>query len=309
MEKKILLAVDDCVYSKRAVKYAARISSAAKNITYTLFNMPPLIPRIFMDMAETDPEVKAKVNELVRKDTEAAGCVIEEFKDLMVREGVPENRIETVTEPMRLGLAKDILKRAEQGLYNAIILARRGLTPSRDFFIGTTAAKVVEHALIIPVWIVDGEAMSMKIMLAVDGSKNSLRAVDHVIDMVGATPDLRLTLFHVIPYLRHYYSVDFERENPRLQEILQREDKRRMERFYEKVHDRFERAGLKKSQIEIKTNTRSYQISTAILDETRTGGYGTVVMGRRGERDAFFTGRIAMRLVQKVSDQALWVVT
>jgi len=309
MEKKILLAVDDCVYSKQAVKYAARISSAAKNITYTLFNMLPLIPRIFMDMAETDPEVKAKVNELVRKDTEAAGCVIEEFKDLMVREGVPENRIETVTEPMRLGLAKDILKRAEQGLYNAIILARRGLTPSRDFFIGTTAAKVVEHALIIPVWIVDGEAISMKIMLAVDGSKNSLRAVDHVIDMVGASPDLRLTLFHVIPYLRHYYSVDFERENPRLQEILQREDKRRMERFYEKAHDRFERAGLKKSQIEIKTNTRSYHISTAILDETRTGGYGTVVMGRRGERDAFFTGRIAMRLVQKVSDQALWVVT
>jgi hypothetical protein len=100
MEKKMLIAVDDCVYSKRAVTYAARISSAATDITYTLFNMLPLIPRIFMDMAETDPEVKAEVNEIVRKDTEAAGCVVEEFKDLMVREGVPENRIETVTEPI-----------------------------------------------------------------------------------------------------------------------------------------------------------------------------------------------------------------
>ena len=45
----------------------------------------------------------------------------------------------------------------------------------------------------------------------------------------------------------------------------------------------------------------------AILDEARTGKYSTVVVGRRGERGAFFTGRIAMRLVQKVSDQALWV--
>lgn len=307
MGKKILIAVDNCVHSRHAVKYAARISSAANNIIYTLFNMLPLIPRIFMDMAETDPEVKADINQLVRKDTEAARCMVQELTDLLVREGVSENRIKTVTEPIELGLAKDILKLAEHGLYDAIVLARRGLTPSRDFFIGTTAAKVVEHALKIPVWVTDGEAMSMRTMLAVDGSENSFRAVDHVIHMVGANPELRLTLFHVLPYLRHYYSVDFERENLRLQEILQREDKRRMERFYEKAYDRFETAGLKKSQITIKTNTQSYDISTAILDEARTGQYGTVVIGRRGERDAFFTGRIAMRLVQKVSGQTLWV--
>ena len=309
MGKKILLAVDDAVHSKQAVKYAARISLAAKDITYTLFHMLPLIPRIFMDMAETDPEVKAEINKLVRKDTEAAGRVVEEFKDLMVREGIPENRIETVTEPIQLGLAKDILKQAEQGFYDAIVMARRGLTPSPDFFLGTTATKVVEHAFKIPVWIVDGEAISMKIVLAVDGSENSLRDVDHLIDMVGANPDLKLTLFHVLPHLRHYYTLDFEKENPDLQEILHREDKRRMQAFYEKAYQRFKTAGLKKSQIKVKTNTRSYHISTAILDEARTGEYSTVVVGRRGERGAFFTGRIAMRLVQKVSGQALWVVS
>jgi len=122
MGKKILLAVDDAVHSRQAVKYAATVSSAANDVTYTLFNMLPLIPRIFMDMAETDPEVKAQVNKLVRKDTEAAGRVVEEFKDLMVREGIPENRIETVTEPIQLGLAKDILKQAEQGFYDAIVV-------------------------------------------------------------------------------------------------------------------------------------------------------------------------------------------
>lgn len=309
MGKKILLAVDDAVHSKQAVKYAARISLAAKDITYTLFHMLPLIPRIFMDMAETDPEVKAEINKLVRKDTEAAGRVVEEFKDLMVREGIPENRIETVAEPIQLGLAKDILKQAEQGFYDAIVMARRGLTPSPDFFLGTTATKVVEHAFKIPVWIVNGETISMKIMLAVDGSENSLRDVDHLIDMVGSNPDLKLTLFHVLPHLRHYYTLDFEKENPDLQEILHREDKRRMQAFYEKAYQRFKTAGLKKSQIKVKTNTRSYHISTAILDEARTGEYSTVVVGRRGERGAFFTGRIAMRLVQKVSGQALWVVS
>jgi len=310
MEKKILLAVGDSIYSERAVKYAARTSSAAKNVTYTLFNVQPLIPQTLIKRAEADPKAGAEINELIRKKTEAAICVVEELKELMVREGIPENRIETVTESTQLGVAKDILNRAEEGHYDAILLARRGLASSQDLFISTIAAKVIHHALNIPVWVAAGETLSisMKILLAVDGSENSLRVVDHLVHMVGANPDLRLTLFHALPYLRHYYSVDFERENPHLQEVLQSEDKRRMASFYEKAHQRLETAGLNRSQIEIKTNTRSYDISTAILDEARSGEYGTVAVGRRGEREAFFTGRIALRLVQKISNQALWVV-
>jgi len=308
MGKKILVAVGDCIYSKYAVKYAARISSAAKNVTYTLFNLQPLVPRIFSAAAEKHSEVKTEVDTLIRENAKAAKCVVDEFKDLMVREGISEKRVETVTEPVQLGVAKDILKWAEQGRYDAIVVARKGLTPSRDFFIGTTAAKVIEHALKIPVWVAAEEKISMKIMLAVDGSENSLRVVDHLIDMVEAHPDLRVTLFHVLPHLRYYYSLVFETENPHLQDILQREDKLRIEHFYEIAHERFKTAGLKKTQIKIKTSKQGFDISTSILGEARTGQYSTVVVGRRGEREAFFTGRIAMRLVQKVTDQALWVV-
>ena len=309
MKKRILVAVGDCIYSKHAVKYAAKVSSAAKDVIYTLFNVQPLVPRIFSAAAERDSNIKAEVDTLIREDTRTAKCIVEELKDLMVREGIAEKRIEVASELVQVGMAKDILNRAERGRYDAIVLARRGLTPSRDFFIGTIAAKVIEHAVKIPVWVAAEETVSMKIMLAVDGSENSLRVVDYLTNMVGANPDLRLTLFHVVPCLRHYYSVDFEKEHPRLHEILQREDKLRMEEFYERAHERLKSAGLKKSQIQIKTSTQSYDISTGILGEVKKGQYGTVVIGRRGEREAFFTGRIATRLVQKVSDQALWVVS
>ena len=308
MGRKILMAVDDSIHSEQVVKYAARMCSAANDITYTLFNVQPVVPLIFIESAEANPQTKAVVDELVRRNVDTGKYLAKKFKDLMVREGIQENRIETISTLMQHGLAKDILDHAEHGSYDAIVLARRGLTPSRDFFIGTVAAKVVEHALKIPVWVVAGETVSMKVMLAVDGSENSFRDVDHLIDMVGANPDLRLTLFHVLPYLRHYYSVDFETKNPSLQELLHREDKQRMESFCKKVFLRFETAGLKKSQVEIKTSTRSHDISTAILGEAKTVKYDTVVIGRRGEREAFFTGRIAMRLVGKVSDQTLWVV-
>jgi len=308
MEKNILVAVGDCVHSEHAVKYVARISSAAEALSYTLFNIQPLVPRIFSAAAEKDSAIKAEIEKVVLENTKAARCTVDRLKKLAVREGIKEENIEVRTEPMKVGVSKDILNHGKQGRYDAIVLARRGLTPSRDFFIGTIAAKVIEHALKIPVWVASGENISMNFMLAVDGSDNSLRVVDHVIEMVGAHRDFRVTLFHVVPHLRHYYSLNFETANPKLHDILQREDKARMEDFYGKACERFKKAGLKMSQVEIKTSSQSYDISTSILCEARTGRYGTVVVGRRGESEAFFTGRIAVRLVQKITDQTLWVV-
>jgi len=316
MGKKVLVAVGNCAYSEQAVKYCARSSSAAKDVTYTLFNVQPLLPTILIEKAEADPEVKAEVDELVREEREASESLVDKLKDLMVREGIPDNRIETVTEPMQMGMAKDILNRAEQGDYDAIVLGRRGLTPARDCFLGATATKVVEHALEIPVWLVSGEAVSMKVLLAVDGSESSFRILDHLVDMVGPNPDLRLTLFHVQSHLKHCRSVlatgrpyEIAKEKPRLQEILEREDSRCMEEFYEKARQKLETAGLKKNQIEIKNTTWSYDISTAILDEAASQQHGTLMVGRRGKRPAFFAGSIAMRLLQKTSEQTLCVVS
>jgi len=308
MAKKILVAVDNCADSAAAVRYAARMTSASRGLSYTLFHVEPPVPTTFREAAEADRMVRAEVDGLVEEHKEATRCITMELKEAMVCEGVPEKCVEVVTQPMQLGMARDILNRAEQGQYDAIVVGRKALAPARDYFVGTTAAKVVEHALQVPVWVTSGDAISTKIMIAVDGSENSFRAVDHVIDMAGAYPDLRITLFHVLPHLRHFYSVEFERNNPHLEQVLQREDNPRMVDLYEKACRKLEAAGLKKDHINVETNAESFDIATAIFSELRTGQYGTVIVGRRGERDAFFTGGIAMRLVQKVTNRALWVV-
>jgi nucleotide-binding universal stress UspA family protein len=308
MTKKILVAVGGCIHSKLAAKYAATVCSAVEDVTYTLFNVQPAVPNIILKGLQSTPELQAEVDAIIRQNDEEARCIVDEMRALLLEWGIPRNRIEVATAPMHAGMAKDILKRGEEGGYDAILLARRGLTPSRDFFIGTTAAKVVDHGLSIPVWVVDGETSPLSILVAVDGSQSSIRLLDYVLKMVGANRELNLTLLHVAPHLRHYYTVDFERANPRLQELVERTDRKRMEAFYNEAYDKIKRAGIRDGQVHMKTSTGDYDVSTAILGEARCGGYGTVVIGRRGEREAFFTGRIAMRLVQKVSGQVLWVV-
>jgi hypothetical protein len=60
--------------------------------------------------------------------------------------------------------------------------------------------------------------------------------------------------------------------------ILEREDKTRMEHFYQGACQRFETGGLKRDRIETKIKLRSYDISTTIIEEAKTGHYSTVVV-------------------------------
>ncbi len=308
MHKKILVAVGDCVYSQHAVRYIAKLSSAATDLTYTLFSVWPAVPELLVEAAKRDPKAKAEIAELVRVYREPAGKSVQNFKEIMMQEGIPERRIEKVIEPVQVGAAKDILDWAAKHGHDAIIIARRGLTPSWDFSIGTIPAKVVDCGLEIPVWVVAGESTSMKTLLAVDGSENSLRAVDHLIHIAWGNTDISITLFHVIPYLRHYYSVDVEKSRDYLQLVMNRENERRMEDFYEKAYERLKIAGLRSSQINTTTCRRSNDISTAIYGEAKAGQHGTVVVGRRGERGAFFSGQIAKRLIHTCEDQTLCIV-
>jgi nucleotide-binding universal stress UspA family protein len=305
MIKKILLAVDESAQSKQLIRYAAKICGT-ENVRFTLFHIEHFAPEIFTRAAEENAAVKAEL-EMIKKEEETGEWSTRSLKKSLQDEGVSEDRIETVVRPIQQGIAKDILTYAEDGRFDAIAIARTGLTPRRDVFIGTVPEKIVEHALDIPVWIIDDDLISLDFLLAVDGSENSLRDVEHIIRVVGLNPEFKLTLFHVLPRLRHYYSLEVEKRCPGLQDVLRDFDNKRMEAFYTEAREQFGKAGIDSSRISKITNSMSYDISTAILDEARRE-YGTIVIGRRGERNAFFTGRIALRMVQKLSGRNLWIV-
>ena len=49
----------------------------------------------------------------------------------------------------------------------------------------------------------------------------------------------------------------------------------------------------------------------AIVDEARHGGYGTVVIGRRGisKVEEFFMGRVSSKVINLAKDLSVWVVS
>lgn len=310
IEKKILLAVDDSINSKNAVRYCVTMSSFIKELTYTLFHIQPAISGFLMDEAKTNMKAQSTLVEIKKENTRKSKEMLQELKADMVGMGIDTGRIQTRTETRKLGLDKDIIQHAQKGRYDALVAGRHGFSRVQEVFMGSTTAKLVEHSQVIPLWVVDGKVESKKILVAVDGSESALRAVDHVSFIAGGSPNVEITLVHVIPKLRDYCPIDFEDSDGEGEHIVSQGDKKCIESFMNHAYRRFRKAGIPEDRIEVKEIKKTMgRVGRAIMEEARQGGYGTIVMGRRGVNKAFFMGSVSNYIFSRATDRAIWLVT
>ncbi len=309
MSKKFLIAVDDSIHSKNAIKYACNIFASVKEANFTLFHVQPMISEYLLDEAKNDLAAEAELKRMIKKNTEAGESLLQKYREEMIRLGVSGQHIDSITLPRTLGLAKDILKYSSGDVYDAIIMGRRGLSGLQEIILGSVSANVVEHSKSTPVWLIDGEVVSQKIMFAVDGSENSLKALDHLALMMGENPDARLMFFHVQPKIRDYCPIDFETtETDQLEDMIVQGDKRCIDQFFAHAHKKLKDAGFNDNQIEVKVSDTLLNPGKAIIEEAKQGDYGTVVIGRRGINKTFFTGSVSRYVINQMSDKALWIV-
>lgn len=295
MEKKILLALDTSIHSKYALRYSAKMSSVIKELTYTLFHTQPTVSQFLKDEAKTDVKAKADLNKAIRKNTDDAQSLLEGYKTKMIGMGIAEKDITIMTQPKLIDTSMDILGTGLQGLYDAIVMGRRGLSRIHEALMGSVTSKLLGKSKVIPVWIIDGEVTSTRIMAAVDGSENSFRAIDHLSFMVSENPDIKITLFHVIPRAGEYTPINFDEKEER-------------ENFYARALDKFKTTGIQEEQIEVKVAKVTLNVGKAILDEAKKGNYGTVVMGRRKAKKAFFEASVSKQVLDRTLNSAIWIV-
>ena len=223
--------------------------------------------------------------------------------------GIAEADIQLETRPRMLGVAKDILEFSVAGHFDAVIMGRRGLSGLGEVFIGSVSANVVDHSTDIPVWLVDEKGSSKDILVAVDGSENSLKAVDHLAFMTSKNTDVKISFFHVTPKLKDFCPVDFEEiQTEALEEIIRKGDKECIDQFFSHAKKRLNEAGVKENQINFKVSEGLFRVGKAVLDEYRQGNFGTLVVGSRGMNKKFFTGSVSRYLINEFSEGALWVV-
>ncbi|MEJ5363967.1 MAG: universal stress protein [Desulfosoma sp.] len=149
--------------------------------------------------------------------------------------------------------------------------------------------------------------MGHRILVGIDCSANAQRAVDYVGAMLRPHDDAAITLFHVLVGPQpDIYPDAAQRE----QELDKRH--RRAHRQLEAMAARLAEIGVPPDRIALKIQVcdPGENVSSALLDEQRRGGYHTVVVGRRGmsKREEFLFGSVSSKIIREARECTVWVV-
>lgn len=309
MERKLLIAIDDSLPSKNAVRYAGRLMAGNPEACFDLLNVQPAVSDFLLEEARRKASARRELDRLFAKNAAHSHEILAGFKQTLVAAGVAEERITVHTAPRSLGVDKDILDYGAQRRQDAIVLGRRGASGLKDVLFGSVSGNVIQQSKILPVWVVDGDLTPGNILVAVDGSVNTMRAVDHLAFMMAGRKDCRFTFFHVQPRLQQFCAIDFDKADMEpLEAMVASGDERCIENFYGKMRHKLAEFEISEDQITIKTKSGLGSPGSMITKEISEGGYDTVVMGRRGTNRSYFMGSVTQYLLGKTQDRALWIV-
>ncbi|MBN1904564.1 MAG: universal stress protein [Deltaproteobacteria bacterium] len=308
MEKKILIAVDGSIHSRKAIEYCIDICSIIKGMHYVLINIQPKISDFLIHESHIDPQAKAGLKEIADKNHRHSMKILDESMDTMIKLGINKKLIEKVSLPALKGTSKEILDYAKQTICDAVVVGNRGTTKFAEAFRGSIANNIIEYTDTIPVWAVGGGINSHKVMLAVDGSESSLVAVDHASFMFSGNTSIDITLMHVTPRLRDYCAIDFKKDADLMEEIIAHGDKMCIDNFYARAQKILTDAGIRKSQIHILEVGSRISIGRAIVKNAKKHGCTTLIVGRRGVNDAYFMGSVSRYVIANAKNCAVWLV-
>ncbi len=309
MPKEIMIAVDDSPPSRQAINYMAGLSAVVGNLRCTLIHVQPALSEFLVAEASKDPNSRQALEHLQAAHTEASQLILQRRRQDLIAMDIPESAIAAESLPYREGVAKTLLDHGHDHNVHAIVTGRRDLSALQKPFMGRVTADLVENSTFLPIWIVDGEVKSPRLMVAVDGSESAMRAIEHLCSIFEGNGEAKFHLLHVIPRLLESCRVDFGEGRDRLEMVGRRGAHHCIEHFYTKTLARFKAAGIGEHQIETQILEKKLNPGKAIIQTAIEGRFGTLVIGRRGINQSFFTGSVSRYVINRAENMALWLVT
>jgi nucleotide-binding universal stress UspA family protein len=292
---RILLAVDGSEGALEAARYVGKIPSFHQ-MEVVLFNVYSKIPESYWDL-EKQPPLGWRLKEVKAWEVGFKKSIREHMENAtrtLWRAGFPKGAVKTNIHERNKGIARDILTEAKRG-YSCVVVGRKGVSKVKDLILGSVSTKLLEKINFTTLVVVGTKPESGRILLALDGSENSMRTVDYVGKILGGTP-LGLCLINVIRGDKREF---VKRAKSEISSVLEQSKRQLM------------KSGFDGAQISTKIITGAHSRAETIVNEARKGGYGSIVVGRRGlsKVQDFFMGRVSNKVVQLAKREAVWVVS
>jgi nucleotide-binding universal stress UspA family protein len=156
-----------------------------------------------------------------------------------------------------------------------------------------------------------------KLLIALDGSECALKAADYVGKQFSGNSDLQITLLHVLPFppapLWDEGHIPSDKEKNEREEGIQRwltNQTAKVEANFSKAVDLLTSRNIAPVQIEKKAISDSIDIADSIIEETKSGGYQTLVLGRCGRSSAkkYLMGSVTTKVINHGTGAAICIV-
>ncbi|MDY6825299.1 MAG: universal stress protein [Thermodesulfobacteriota bacterium] len=298
-QKKILVLLDGSARSELTLRFVAAMQPFKKEriVLYQVFSE---LPEFCLDMA-LDSDGLAASKEIAAWRTEQKKKMqtfLEDGKNLLVKEGFHEAMVEIKLRDRQVGVARDILAEAIRQ-YDLVVMRRRGSGNIAGVLLGGVTNKLLSKLPDIPVILAGRRPHNSNILISVDGSMVSHRAVAIIAEHLGGY-GYHVLLLHVI----RAHGLDIMPA-----EMLEGH-RRRMLQMFDEMKERLVAHGFADGAVTSKIITGAESRADAIVEEAQAGDHNTIVVGRRGlsRVQEFLMGRVCSKVVHRGSDFTVWIV-
>ena len=306
---RILMAIDGSERSFAASVYLGKVLS--KQAKIVVFHVRAEAPEAFRDVS-ADPLTEKENYPLSVWNTRQEE-LINEFMtaacDILIASGFPKEAISVKTQTMRSGVARDILNESHQN-YDLLVIGRSGISKIENITLGSVASKLVDVVAYPPIIVVGKNTKSQKIIIAIDGSTESMKAVQCVAALLGPA-ECEILLCHVIRPLSVQQMGAKELFVPKHEADWIAANQRKIVPVINEAKRRLEKAGFSKEKISSEILTYQKSRADAIVKTATEGGFDTIVLGRRGLTAVgeFKFGRVSRKILQFAYRSTLWIVS
>jgi nucleotide-binding universal stress UspA family protein len=145
-----------------------------------------------------------------------------------------------------------------------------------------------------------------KILISIDESGTSQRALQYVGRFIGNTPGFDITVLHIIedPPEDHFPNEEARKKYFDEKDII---SKNLLKNAQEMLHSK----GVPLESIHTRGEIRAYgSLGISILEEQKKGGFGTLVVGRRdrSKQEEILLGSVSRKIIQTAKNCSIWVV-
>ena len=305
---KVLVPIDGSNQSLAAVRYIGGVLKPEKT-KIVLFHVDPAMPESFWDL-EQSPEFRSKLSPVRAWVTQQKNFIddgMTKAGKILFKSGFPADAVSVKIQTRKTGISRDILHEATDEDYKMVVVGRTGISKFKDLVLGSVANKLIGNLVNIPLVVVGGKPNPNKFIIAFDSSKGSMRSVSTVAAILNNAIS-EIMICHVIR------SIGIEKltlsETPLPEFDWTELCVKKIEPAIEEAKRRFVSAGLDSEKIYGKILTEKPSRAGGIIAEAKAGGFGTIVVGRRGLSavEEFFIGRVSRKVLHMAKKMAVWIV-